>query len=203
MTVIADFSVPAEEFVLGHLLEVRSGVQVRLESMIPTGAAVIPYFWIRRPDVEDVEAALRGSPIVESVHRVDEINDETLFRVDWTEDVDGFIDAIASADAVVLDGVGHGDHWSFQLRFPEYESLSHFYRDVVDKGISIDLGGVHDPIEAAHTREFGLTDEQTEALSLALKTGFFAVPRGITLVELADEVDPSGHVEVAPLERDL
>lgn len=203
MTVIADFSIPATEFVLGHLLEVRPGVQVRLESMIPTGEAAIPYFWIRSPDVEDVETALQGSPIVESVRVVDEVNDETLYRVDWTEDVDGLIEAIADAEAVVLDGVGHGDHWSFQLRFPAYESLSTFYHDVVDRGIAMDLGGVHNPAEESSRPEFTLTPEQTEALSLALESGYFAVPRGITLVGLAEELGISDSAVSQRIRRGL
>lgn len=203
MTVIADFSIPADEFVLGHLLEVRPGVQVRLESMIPTGEATIPYFWIRSPDVEQVEQTLQASTIVESVHRVDEVDDETLFRVDWTEDIDGFIEAIAAADAVVLEGIGHGDHWSFQLRFPGNESLSAFYRDVVDKGIPVDLGGVHRPVETAPRPKFGLTPEQSEALSLALDAGYFAVPREVTLVGLAEELDISDSAVSQRIRRGL
>lgn len=203
MTVIADVSVPADEFVLGHLLEVRPGVKVRLESMIPTGGAVIPYFWIRSPDVEGVESALADSHIVESVRILDEVGDETLFRVDWTDDVDGLIEAMASADAVLLDGEGHGDHWSFHLRFPASESLSTFYRDVVDRGIAVDLGGVHNPADGPRDRAVGLTPQQVEALSLALEAGYFSVPRGTTLVDLAEELDISDSAVSQRIRRGL
>lgn len=203
MSVIADFSIPADQFAIGHLLEVRPGVRVRFESMIPTGGVIIPYFWVRGPDVETVEAALRASPMVEAVSVVDELDDETLFRVAWAEGVDGFIESITRADAVVLDGEGHGDHWSFQLRFPEYEALSTFYHDLVEKDISVDVEDIHNPIEFEETMEFGLTPEQHEALSIALEAGYFAVPRETTMVELAEKLGISDSAVSQRIRRGL
>ncbi|MFB6074523.1 MAG: bacterio-opsin activator domain-containing protein, partial [Haloarculaceae archaeon] len=182
MSVIADFSIPAEQFAIGHVLEVRPGVKIRLETMIPTSGVVIPYFWVETPDVEAVAAALRDSDIVDEVSIVDEIGDEALFHVRWNDQVDGLIEAIDESEAFILQGRGEGDRWSFQLRFPEYEALSAFYRAVVEKDISIDLEGIHDLISATEETGFGLTPEQREVLSLALAEGYFAVPREITLV---------------------
>lgn len=203
MSVIADFSVPAEEFALGHLLEVRPGVQVRLESMIPTGESAIPYFWVSTPDVEAVEVALQDSPIVDDVSVIDEVEDEALFRVDWNEAVDGLVDVIRESDAVVLEANGHGDHWSFQVRFPEYDALSSFYQDVVDENISIDLAGVHNPVEPTRVSTFDLTPEQREALLLALEEGYFDVPREVTMVELAQKLGISDSAASQRLRRGL
>jgi predicted DNA binding protein len=203
MSVIADFSVPADEFALGHLLEVRPGVQVRLESMIPTGDAVVPYFWVETPDVDAVEAALRESPLVADADVVDRLGEEALFRVVWSDDIDGIIDAFGGTEAVVLEGEGRGDHWSFQVRFPEYEALSAFYRGVVDRDVSITLDGVHNPVEASETAEFGLTPEQREVLVLALETGYFAVPRKVTMVDLAEELGISDSAVSQRLRRGL
>lgn len=203
MSVIAEFTIPAEQFPLGHLLEVREGVKVRLESMIPTGGAMIPYFWVKSPDVEAVEEALLDSPLVHDVKVVDAIDDETLFRVDWSEDVDGLITSIQRSDGVVLDGEGHGDFWSFQLRFPEYESLSTFYRDTVDNGISIDLENVHNPIEANPAAEMGITPEQYEALELAIDSGYFSIPRETTLIELSEELGISDSAVSQRIRRGL
>jgi len=203
MSVIADFSVPAEQFALGHLMEVRPGVQVRLESMVPTGDAAIPYFWVQSPDVEAIETALRESPIVEDVSIVDEVEDESLFRVEWNEDVNGLVDVIREAEAVVLEARGHGDSWSFQVRFPEYEALSSFYRDVVDEGISIDLAGVHNPVDPNRSATYDLSAEQREALVLAFEEGYFAVPRHITMVELAEELGISDSAASQRIRRGL
>ena len=203
MSVIAEFTIPAEQFALGHLLEVREGVKVRLESMIPTGTAMIPYFWVKSPDVEAVEEALLESPIVEDVKLIDAIGDETLFRVDWSDDVDGLISSIHRSDGVVLEGEGHGDFWTFQLRFPEYESLSTFYRDTVDNAISIDIESVHNPIDANPASEMGITPEQYEALELAVDSGYFAIPRETTLIELSEELGISDSAVSQRIRRGL
>lgn len=203
MSVIADFSVPADAFPLGNLLEVRPGVQVRLESLIPTGQSVIPYFWVESPDVEAVERALRESDIVESVDLVDRAGTETLFRVSWSESVNGLIEAIRNTDSVILGGQGHGDHWSFQLRFSGNDSLSSFYRAVVEKGIDLELEGVHNPLEASEPPELQLTDEQREALVVAFEWGYFEVPRETTLVELAEELEISDSAVSQRIRRGL
>lgn len=203
MSVIADFSIPADNFPLGHLLEVRQGVQVRLESMIPTGSTAVPYFWVQSPDVEAVEEALRESAVVETVTVVDEIEDETLFRVDWDEDIDGVVEAIADAEAMILEARGHGDHWSFQIRFHEYETMSRFYRDLVDKDISVELEGVNNQSPSSRSADFGITPGQHEALQLALRRGYFSVPRETTLVDLAEELGISDSAVSQRIRRGL
>jgi predicted DNA binding protein len=203
MSVIADFSIPADQFALGHLLEVRPGVQVRLESMVPTGEAMIPYFWVEDPDIEAVEAALLESEYVEDATIVDRVGNEALFRVVWAEHVDGVVDTIRETESVILGGNGHGDHWTFELRFPEYDALSQFYRSVVDKGVSITLENVHNPIDQTRPRSNALTEEQREALQTALKEGYFAVPRDITLVELAEKLGISDSAVSQRIRRGL
>ena len=203
MSVIADFSIPADEFALGYLLEVRPGVQVRLESMVPTGEAMIPYFWVEDPDIDAVEEALLESPYVEDARIVDRIDDEALFRIEWAEDIDGIVATIKEAESVILEGKGHGDHWTFELRFSEYDALSQFYRSVVEKGISITLKNIHNPIDQSGPRSNVLTDEQHEALRTALEEGYFAVPREITLVELAEELGISDSAVSQRIRRGL
>lgn len=203
MSVIAEFSIPAEEFALGDLLEVRPGVRVRLESMIPTGHSLIPYFWVKSPDVDAIETALRESPLVTDVRVLDQVGDETLFRVAWSEELDGVVDAIRDSDSAILEGEGHGDHWSFRLRFPGNDELSGFYRSVTQKGISIDLEGVHNPIDQSGPPGLQLTPEQHEALAMAHERGYFSVPREITLVDLSEELGISDSAVSQRIRRGL
>jgi hypothetical protein len=80
MGVIALFHVPATEFPLGDLLEVREGIPVRVESIVPSGDSLFPYFSVPTGDADAVHAALRDSPLVEEVRAVDEMEDRYTTR---------------------------------------------------------------------------------------------------------------------------
>lgn len=203
MSAIAGFSFPATAFPLGKLLEVRPGVQIRLDSMIPTGDAVIPYFWVETPDIEAIEAALADSPLVESARLVDRIGDEALFRVTWGEDIDGVIEAIAETDCVILSGTGHGDHWSFELRFSEYDDLARFFQRINEKNIPVTIEEVHNSVDHAGQPRSLLTTDQAEAIKVALEEGYFDVPRRITLVELGERLNISDSAVSQRIRRGL
>lgn len=201
MSVVAEFTLPATDFELGRLLEVRQGIDVRLESMIPTGDSVMPYFWVSARDSEAVEAALERDELAESYEIVDTVNDEVLFRVEWSEDINGVVEALLDADAVVLQAVGTGDSWSLELRFGEYDSLSSFYRNCIEKDISLDLDRVYDAAESRGHGDYGLTPEQLQTLLNAFEAGYYDVPRETTLVELADQLGISDSAVSQRLRR--
>lgn len=196
MSVIGTIEVPTEEFVLGAALAVAPDVRVRLERVVPLGSTFIPYIWVRNPDVEAVEAALRTEPGIEAVEVVDTVNGEGLVRVEWGEDVDGLFAALVDNGATIMEAVGRVEGWTMQLRFEHHADLTAFYRQCVDHGITIDLESVHN-----HGRPEGiglrpdLTDTQYETLVTALEKGYFEVPRRLNLTELAAEMGVSDTAE--------
>lgn len=203
MSVIAEVSVPAEQFPLGDLLEVRPGVEVRLEPVVPVGQADLPFLWARSPDVEAVTEALDGSSMVESVEPIDQVGDETLFRVDWAGELDGIVETIRETDAALLAGGGHGDDWTFSLRFQDHDALRTFYRTVVSDGVDVELEGIHDPNLTVRGTKHELTAEQREALLTAFEAGYFSVPRQTTLVELAEALGISDSAVSQRIRRGL
>lgn len=205
MSVIADFTVPATDFALGRLLETRPGINVRLETMVPTGEAIMPYFWVSSDDAAGVEAALRDDPLAESVEVVDRTEDDVLFRVTWSTDIDGLVDALLDTEANVLRAVGTGDDWEMELRFPDYDALSTFYQGCRQQDIDIDVGRIHDPVDATRSErnEYGLTPDQRETLLTALGEGYFDVPRETTLVELGEQLGISDSAASQRLRRGL
>lgn len=202
MGVIALFHVPATDFPLGTLLEVREGIRVRVESVVPSGDALFPYFSVPNTDADAVHEVLRDSSLVEEVRVIDAMADETMFRVKWSPDVDGLLDAIVHTEGAVLESEGLGDRWSFRIRFPEHEQLSAFYRSCTDKGIALELKEVNQTRSFDDT-ELSLTDPQREALLTALSEGYYRVPREITLRELAEKLDISDTALSQRLRRGL
>jgi len=203
MSVIARFSVPADQFALGDALEVRDGVRIRLESMVPTGTATVPYLWVESDDADAVRTALRDTPLVEDVRLVDDIGPETLIRVDWSADADGLVDAIDDADAVVLEAEGRGNSWSFRLRFPDHQRLSAFYRRCSHEGLALELEELNNPLGSASGGDHGLTETQREALLVALAEGYFDVPRKVSLQDLAGQFGISDTALSQRLRRGL
>lgn len=203
MSVIANFSVPALDFALGEVLEVERGLRIRVESMVPTGEAVMPYLWVPSHATEAVVAAIEDTPVARGVEVVDEVGDETLLRVEWGPDVDGLVGSALAVDAAVMEAIGTGDEWSFQLRFSDYDDLSAFYRRCVEHDVSLRLEQVHNPVEPDGTTRYGLTPEQRETLVAAMEAGYFSVPRETTLVELAEELGVSDSAVSQRLRRGL
>lgn len=192
MSVIATLAIPADEFTLGEAVATNPGITVRLVRVVPVGGRLIPYFWAGNGSTAEVTAALRAEDDIDSFEVVDTVEDEVLIRVDWTDDVDGFVGTLATAEATILEGRGEAGTWTFQLRFDEHSQLTAFYRQCVAQGITVDVQEVHGSGHPAQTDlQLGLTDIQQETLVTALESGYFAVPRETNLDELASELGVS------------
>lgn len=191
MSVVAEFTIPAETFGLGRLLSSRTGVRVELERLVPTGNEVMPYFWVERVDgdFETFERELRGDELVSELNVLDRIGDETLYAIEWEQIPESLIQGIARSDGAILEGRGSEGHWRFVIRFPDHARLTDFHEFLNDHDIAIHVDRIHTRGDD-HEREydFGLTDEQRETLTSAVGRGYFEVPRGVTLADLAEEL---------------
>lgn len=192
MTVIATVTVPAANFELGRVLSSTEAARIDLEQLVPLGNTALPYFWIETEDSDAMIASLSANGVVENASVVDELHGQSLIRIDWTAAIDGLLENLMDAGAVVLDAHGTATDWTFQLRFASYECLSAFYRSCIENDLGITLDRMHNPVEPAAPRtRFGLTPVQQETLLAALEAGYFAVPREITLAGLGDLLDVS------------
>ncbi|MDX1748160.1 MAG: helix-turn-helix domain-containing protein, partial [Halobacteriales archaeon] len=162
-----------------------------------------PYVWVESGQVDAVVATLDRSSVTEEVEVVHEADGETLLRVEWASKVNGVFGAIEASEGVILEGTGSSEEgWTLRLRFPDRTGLSEFYRTCTREGISLDLKEVHG-LHSGHDTEAGLTAEQHDAIRLALERGYFAVPRRITLIELANELGISDTAASQRLRRGL
>jgi predicted DNA binding protein len=186
VSVRADLSVRATDFVLGDVLTDGSDTRIRLERVVPLGDAVIPYLRVSGSDLDDVVAALRDDPDVTDVTVLDELDGEALVRLEWASGASDLLEGLAESDATLVGAVGDGDSWSLRLRFPDRERLSEFYHLCVEHGIGLTVESVF-RTDGEGWGHLQLTDAQQETLRIGLERGYFDVPREITLVELADE----------------
>ncbi len=187
MATVMEFTSPSGEFPLGSVFESLPGVTVELERLIPHETMIIPYFWVRGAETEDVEAAFEQHPGVSSIQLVDSIGDEYLMRAEWDEAYFGILSALAKANVVVLAGIGTKDEWRFEVRGENRETIADFREYCQESDIPIAITAVHAmlPIQG---EGYELTETQREALVLAYERGYFDTPRETSLEEIAAEL---------------
>jgi len=187
MATVMEFTSPAEEFPLGSVFEELPGVTVELERLIPHETLIIPYFWVRGVETEDIEAAFEPHAGVSNIRLVDSVEQEYLMRAEWEPAYFGVLSALAKANVVVLTGIGTKDGWRFEVRGETQETISDFRKYCQENDIPISITAVHAmlPIQG---EGYELTETQREALVLAYERGYFDTPRTASLEEIADEL---------------
>lgn len=186
MTVIADITIPADSFVLGRLLSEFPDVAIELERIVPLEQDIIPLFWISGGDLDEIEGALGDHVHTNEVRRLTTTDDETLFEVHWTTDIDGVIQGLIEHHAKILEATGTAEEWEFRLRFPTHEDLSNFNVTLTEKDIPVTLRHLYNPKIPEEASP--LSPDQEETLRHAFYEGYFEVPRRKNLVDLADEM---------------
>ncbi|ADJ13835.1 bacterio-opsin activator domain-containing protein [Halalkalicoccus jeotgali] len=125
MSIIAEFTVPTEQFALYDTLCHVPGMVVEVERVVTHGPnQIMPYFWTAGGDREAFEAAARDDPSVEDLRTVDELDRAVLYRAKWIRDVESIVYAYTETGAVLLDATGRDERWELQLRF-DSETTSH------------------------------------------------------------------------------
>jgi len=187
MATVMEFTSPAEEFPLGSVFEDLPGVTVELERLIPHETLIIPYFWVRGVETEDIEASFEPHAGVTDIQVIDSVEDEYLMRAEWKSEYFGVLSALARANVVVLTGIGTKEGWRFEVRGESQESIAEFREYCQENDIPIAITAVHAmlPIQG---EGYELTETQREALVLAYERGYFDTPRETSLEEIADEL---------------
>lgn len=187
MATVMEFTSPAAEFPLGTVFENLPGVTVELERLIPHQTLIIPYFWVRGAEAEDIEAAFETHAGVTDIRLIDSVEDQYLMRAEWEREYVGVLTALAETNIVVLEGIGTKDGWTFEVRGESRESISEFRIFCQEKDIPIDIRSVHAllPIQG---EGYELTDTQREALVVAYERGYFDSPRKASLEDVAEDL---------------
>ncbi|MFB6140683.1 MAG: bacterio-opsin activator domain-containing protein [Halosimplex sp.] len=90
MSVIVEFTLPAESFPFGRATSGDPNVRVQLERLVPLEEARIPFLWATGDDFDRFERHLRESDIVESIEALSHVGDSVLYYVEWYTDKETF-----------------------------------------------------------------------------------------------------------------
>lgn len=203
MSVVGDFTISAESFVLEHALSTVPEMTLeadRLASHSPD--EVFPFFWATGGDFETFQRALEDDPTTTDVSIVQETEEDVLYHLQWSQDVLDLIQDVIDHQAAISEATGHDEQWDLRLRFAQEEWMSEFQNYFREKGHSFEVHQLAYPTEP-HQREYGLTKEQHAALVAAVREGYFQVPRATSVEELAETLGVSSNAVSERLRRGI
>ncbi|WP_255196157.1 helix-turn-helix domain-containing protein [Halorarius litoreus] len=191
MATIVRGTIPTEQFALHHTLERLPEVKIECERIVLSGdETILPLLWARDTELEEIVDALEADPSVESFECLSEFEDEYLLSMTWIDRVHLLVHLLTSMEATILDAHGSDGNWYLRILYPDRSNFSDTHRFADERGLTFDVLSVRE-MEGEPAGRYGLTDAQYETLILAVKRGYFEVPRTVTLAELAEECDVS------------
>jgi predicted DNA binding protein len=202
MSVIAELSVPADDFPLGRAFEVTPNMQVELERIVPTEHAVLPFFWVWGDDVDAFLAEVRDEDGIDQIEVLDRVEHGALVRAGWTERT-GLVEGIIESRATLLEIRRQDGIWLFRLRSPDRDAVADLQRYCADHDIDLTLNWIHTLTEVEAGNQYGLTDDQRQTIRAAFSAGYFDDPRETTLEELAEQFEVSSRAVSKRMRRGL
>jgi hypothetical protein len=201
---IVEFDIDSD--VLSHALQRVPEMSVVVDQL--DASDVIPLrnvFWAAGGDFDAFETALAEDPTIASFERIADEDGARLYRVEYT---DGLPEVAAYRASVALDGTvlraeNDGAGWLVRMRFPDRESIAAFCERCWEAGFDLHIRAVYDRAEESPESRFGLTSPQYETLLTALRSGYFSIPRGASLQDVADELDVSSQAASERLRRGM
>jgi predicted DNA binding protein len=199
MATLATFTAGRRTFPIGSVLDAFPEARIEVERLVPTGAVVMPYFWVEGPTAAEVADALTASGGVENVVVVDTVNDRSLLRCDCPNAKSVLLPAIAASDVTLLSAIGTGSGWTVEVRGIERAAITAFDERCREDGVQLTLTEIHE--FAADESAPGLTAAQQSALVRAYERGYYDEPRTCTLDEIAGDLGISRQALSSRLRR--
>lgn len=203
MSVIVELTLPSDAFELGQILRVEGRARVSLETMVPMGDHPTPFVRVQNVDRGRFEERVRAHSMVRDVHVATRHDGETLYALDWNPTSDTLFRGLLNIDVAVLGATGGADRWELELRFPSHDALSEFQTYYTDHDIEVTVERIYNPTRPEAGAWYGLTPPQREALSLAVRSGYYSLPRRVSTQDLATEAGISDQAVIERLRRGI
>lgn len=201
MSVITEFTIPAEAFALRETFDTVPDVTFEIERVATHSREwIMPFLWVTTEDIEAVEDALRVDPAIVSLERIDHDEGIGQFRVEWAEDFQALVDEIVDQHGIVQEAEAANGRWYLKIKFVEPSAVSQFQSFFRERGVAFELQRLYDGTSPKE-REYDLSSEQREVLVTALEKGYFSVPREAQIEDLADALGISASAVSQRLRR--
>ncbi|ADD04458.1 HTH-10 family transcription regulator [Natrialba magadii ATCC 43099] len=201
MSVIAEFTLPADAFALGDTFDRIGEATIEVERLATHSREwIMPFLWVSDCDIDAMAAALESDSSIEEFELLDQKEDIAYLNVHWTEPVQQLVDEIVNQHGIIQEAQATDGRWFLKLKFVSQTAVKGFQRYFQEKEYTFELQRIYDGT-APREREYELTTEQREALVVGLELGYFAIPRNAQISDLADELGISTNAVSQRLRR--
>lgn len=200
MSVVAEFTVPAQALPFGETLVAIPNTEIEVERIVPTQESALPFFWVWGCEPEIFLEDAETEPNVANVNLLSHVNEGALFQAEWAPNAN-IIKGIKRLNATLIEATGTADHWRFEVRTQDQSAFTDFQELFNEEGVSIELQRLYDLEQLVEGNYQSVTPEQREALIAAYQEGYYDQPRQITQEELGDQFDISHRAVSERLRR--
>lgn len=188
MATIAEFTIPAHEFVLADTLERRPDLTVNIDRVVAHSTTqIVPFVRVTQGEVDGLTKILENDSSIEEIELFGETDDERFYRLVWNETAQVIGYMINEHAATVQEATAANGEWHLRVLFPNRDALSATNEYAKQNDISFTLERIYGP-ENFETARHNLTEAQYETLALGVEKGYYEVPRDITAKEFSDEL---------------
>ncbi|WP_137284755.1 helix-turn-helix domain-containing protein [Halorussus salinisoli] len=189
MSTIAQLGIPAETFALRETLPRVPDVEVEAERVVAHDEnRIMPFVWAAGENLDAFEDALAEDPSVENEQRLTQLADGRFYQMEWVESVEVLLHSMTEHGAAILKAHGRDQRWHLRILFPDREAVSQTHEFCLDRDLDTDIEQIHELDHRETQSQHGLTTQQYEAVTTALETGYYEVPRDTSARTLADEL---------------
>lgn len=185
MSIIVEFSIPADALPGGESLIEMPDTVLELERVVPTQERALPFFWVWSDNVDQFVELARREDEIAAIEVLDDVTQGALIRATWTPEAD-LVDAIKKLQATILEAEATADEWFFRIRTDNRNALGPFQNILTAHEIPITLNRVYDLSKLVTDHKDALTPDQRETLITAYEEGYYERPRQTTQQELGD-----------------
>jgi hypothetical protein len=205
MSTIAVVDIATEEFALGSSLPSVPNLEFEVVRVAAhDDSRLVPYVRVQGDDdasFEDLDELIENDPTVAEARLLDDLGNERLYRMEWVQGIVVTAHILLDEGGTVLRMHGRDDYWRLRVLLPEREALSRTDEFCRDRDLSFEVRNIYELSESVGSAEYGLTESQFEVLVTAAELGYFDVPRGVTMDELADHIGISQQAASERLRR--
>ena len=204
MTTITKIHFSHPDMALAHTIQSLPDGAVRVLPEVATDPEHNMYFIVFEDGVDsEIGGILEADHTVEQAKLMSDYGDQLVYGIMFTDDAKLIAPKVTEVGGMSLDARSFSDGWIERWQLPNREVLAEIWEYARDNSFTFDVLELHQISEREHDDGYGLTAEQHEALVTAYERGYFDEPRGISLVELADELEISPAAASGRLRRGL